>query len=62
MQTLIHYPMPIQNQKPCMDLRHDPNGLECAIDHSEKCVSIPCHPQMSDEDVETVVEAVNEYC
>ncbi len=60
-QTLIHYPVPIQNQKPCMDLRRDPNGLECAIDHSEKCLSIPCHPQMSDEDVEKVVEAVNEY-
>lgn len=60
-QTLIHYPVPIHHQAPCESLRRDPNGLAHAETHADTCLSLPCHPQMSEADVQTVVDAVNAF-
>lgn len=60
-QTLIHYPVPIHHQAPCMELRRDPQGLQHAEAHGAACLSIPCHPQMSDADVSQVIEALNTF-
>jgi len=60
-QTLIHYPVPIHRQAPCEHLRRDPEGLSHAEAHAGACLSLPCHPQMSDADVQTVIAAVNAY-
>ncbi|WP_280154579.1 DegT/DnrJ/EryC1/StrS family aminotransferase [Piscinibacter sp. XHJ-5] len=60
-QTLIHYPVPVHRQAPCAELRRDPLGLPHAEAHAAACLSIPCHPQMSDADVARVVEAVNAF-
>lgn len=60
-QTLIHYPVPVHRQAPCLTLARDPRGLPNAEAHAAECLSIPCHPQMSDADVETVIEAVNAF-
>lgn len=60
-QTLIHYPVPVHRQAPCLALARDPRGLPNAEAHAAECLSIPCHPQMSDADVETVIEAVNAF-
>lgn len=60
-QALIHYPVPIHMQKPCKDIRRDPIGLSRSDIHAAECLSIPCHPQMSDEDVEHVIQAVNSF-
>jgi dTDP-4-amino-4,6-dideoxygalactose transaminase len=60
-QTLIHYPVPVHRQTPCADLRRDPRGLGNAESHARDCLSIPCHPQMSDDDVARVVEAINDW-
>ena len=57
-QTLIHYPIPVHRQDPCRDLRCDPAGLSATERHAETCISLPCHPQMSDADVAQVIEAV----
>lgn len=57
-QSLIHYPVPVHQQPPCRDLRRDPRGLPAAERHAATCLSIPCHPQMSDDDIDTVVAAV----
>lgn len=60
-QTLIHYPVPVHRQKPCSELPRDPNGLSVSERHAETCLSLPCHPQLSGADVETIIAAVNDY-
>jgi dTDP-4-amino-4,6-dideoxygalactose transaminase len=59
--SLIHYPIPVHHQRPCRNVRLDPNGLMHAEQHGTQCLSIPCHPQMNDNDVSTVIEAINEF-
>jgi len=60
-QSLIHYPIPVHHQEPCRDLKRDPEGLTASELHAETCLSIPCHAQLSDNDVERVIEAVNSF-
>lgn len=59
--NLSHYPVPMHHQKPCEGLAIDPAGLAKTEAHANACLSIPCHPQMSDADVAKVVEAVNGF-
>jgi dTDP-4-amino-4,6-dideoxygalactose transaminase len=59
--NLSHYPIPVHQQPPCRDLQRDPRGLEAAKFHAAHCLSIPCHPQMSDRDIEQVIEVLNGY-
>jgi dTDP-4-amino-4,6-dideoxygalactose transaminase len=59
--NLAHYPIPVHKQTSCADVRTDPAGLQAAERHAEHCLSIPCHPQMTDEDVKQVIEAINAY-
>jgi dTDP-4-amino-4,6-dideoxygalactose transaminase len=60
-QSLIHYPIPIQSQKPCLGIDRDPAGLTASVHHAATCLSIPCHPQMTDTDVDSVINAVNAF-
>jgi dTDP-4-amino-4,6-dideoxygalactose transaminase len=60
-QTLIHYPVPIHQQKPCTALRCDPQGLPHAEAYATSCLSIPCHPQLDDDAVCRVVDAINDW-
>jgi dTDP-4-amino-4,6-dideoxygalactose transaminase len=60
-QSLIHYPVPVHHQAPCTELRHDPRGLAHTDAHAASCVSLPCHPQLSDDDAHRVVAAVNSF-
>lgn len=59
--NLSHYPIPIHYQAPCRSLRCDPQGLSNAERHAQECLSLPCHPFMSDADVYQVIEAVNAF-
>lgn len=60
-QTLIHYPICIHQQLPCASIKRDPQGLPNSERHAATCLSLPCHPQMSDTDVSTVIAAVNSF-
>ena len=60
-QTHCHYPVPVHHQESCKDIRRDPQGLEVSEQHARACLSLPCHPQMSDEDVDVVIDAVNQF-
>jgi len=60
-ESLIHYPIPVHRQPPCTDLRRDPEGLAAAERHGRDCLSIPCHPQLADAEVSSVIRAVNEF-
>lgn len=60
-ETLAHYPVPVHCQATCKDMRRDPRGLGVAERHAARCLSIPCHPQMSDADVAQVIDAINAF-
>ena len=59
--SLIHYPIPMHQQKPCRELARDPNGLYSSEIHSEQCISLPCHPQMNEEEVFRIIELINQF-
>ena len=60
-ETFVHYPVPVHQQEPCAHLRCDLNGLLVTEQHAATCLSIPCHPQMSDTDIAAVVGAINAF-
>jgi dTDP-4-amino-4,6-dideoxygalactose transaminase len=60
-QSLIHYPVPVHSQEPCLAIRRDPMGLTRAELHARVCLSLPCHPQLSDDDVNRIIDAVNSF-
>jgi dTDP-4-amino-4,6-dideoxygalactose transaminase len=60
-QALIHYPIPLHHQKPCLKIAHDPNGLRNSELHANKCISLPCHPQMTDDEVQKVISSINSF-
>ncbi len=60
-QTNIHYPIPVHHQEPCRDILRDPKGLPHAESHALRCLSLPCHPFLTSDEVSTVVDAVNRF-
>jgi dTDP-4-amino-4,6-dideoxygalactose transaminase len=60
-QCHIHYPVPAHRQAPCRDLARDSAGLQSSERHAATCLSLPCHPQLSDAQVESVIAAVNSF-
>ncbi len=57
-QTLIHYPIPPHLQAAYADMDIPAGSLPLAEQLAEEVLSLPIGPQMSDADVETVIEAV----
>lgn len=60
-QTHCHYPVPIHYQESCKNIRRDPQGVAVSESHAKTCLSLPCHPQMSDADIDVVINAVNQF-
>ena len=60
-QSLIHYPIPVHKQEACLGINRDPEGLHHSELHARTCLSLPCHPQLTDDDVGTVISAVNSF-
>jgi dTDP-4-amino-4,6-dideoxygalactose transaminase len=60
-QSLIHYPLPVHLQASCVNMKRDPSRLEQCERHAATCLSLPCHPQMRDQDVQRVISAVNSF-
>jgi dTDP-4-amino-4,6-dideoxygalactose transaminase len=60
-QSLIHYPIPIHQQPPCREIERDPLGLVNTEKHAAECLSLPCHPGLSDVEIARVIELVNEF-
>ena len=60
-QTLIHYPIPVHRQSSCTELRRDPAGLGASERHAATCLSLPCHPQLADDELAQVIDAVNGF-
>lgn len=60
-QTLIHYPVPVHRQPPCLAVQRDPQGLVHSEAHAAQCLSLPCHPQLGDAEVTAVIDALNAF-
>ena len=60
-ETLIHYPIPAHRQGCCDSITRDQEGLPNAERHARECLSIPCHPQLRDDEVERVIAALNAF-
>ena len=60
-QTHIHYPIPIHKQTPCIDFKRDSIGLANTEIHANTCLSLPCHPAMTEDEVSLVIAAVNGF-
>jgi len=60
-ESLIHYPIPVHEQPPCTAMRRDPHGLAAAERHARSCISIPGNPQLTDDEVSSVIRALNEF-
>jgi len=60
-QSLIHYPVPVHYQDACNGMKRDPKGLSLSESHAKQCLSIPCHPQMTDDDIEQVIDAIHTF-
>jgi dTDP-4-amino-4,6-dideoxygalactose transaminase len=59
--SLIHYPIPIHLQESCRDIASDPQGLHHAEAHARTCLSLPCHPGLTDHDTNMVISAVCQF-
>ena len=60
-QALIHYPIPIHHQEPCKNMLRDAQGLRNSERHANTCLSLPCHPQMTDNDLSRIIAIVNSF-
>lgn len=60
-QTQIHYPLPIHHQPAAANFGRDPAGLANAEYLAATCLSIPCHPQLTQADRDQVVGAINAF-
>ncbi len=56
-----HYPIPCHLQKAYAHLGYKPGDLPQAEDLARRCVTLPCFPEMEEEEVERVIEACNRY-
>ncbi|MFZ0918234.1 MAG: DegT/DnrJ/EryC1/StrS family aminotransferase, partial [Candidatus Udaeobacter sp.] len=60
-EPLIHYPIPAHRQGCCKGVRCDPRGLPNAESHAKQCLSIPCHPQLRDDEVGKIITTINQF-
>jgi dTDP-4-amino-4,6-dideoxygalactose transaminase len=58
---LCHYPVVIHKQESCAGIMVDPKGLAVSGKHAAECLSLPCHPFLTQSDVAKVIEAVNAF-
>ncbi len=60
-ESLIHYPIPVHLQEQCRGMGHDPLGLSESEAHANECLSLPCHPNLTADEVDQVIAAVNNF-
>jgi len=58
--TLVHYPLPCTKQNALGTHRVTPEGIPHALNHCDRCFSLPIHPLLSEEEVNHVINACNQ--
>lgn len=57
----VHYPHPLPAQEAMRHLGWDPHDFSEAWRASQEVLSLPCFPELTDEEVETVAAAIRRY-
>ena len=57
--SAIYYPIPVHRQRPFIELGYDAHAYPVTDRLTAEVLSIPVHPSLSDEEVTTVIAAVN---
>jgi perosamine synthetase len=57
--SAIYYPIPVHRQKPFIELGYGHESLPMTDRLTARVLSIPVHPSLTDDEVSTVIEAVN---
>jgi dTDP-4-amino-4,6-dideoxygalactose transaminase len=57
--SAVYYPIPVHRQKPFLALGYGHESLPVTDRLTAQVLSIPVHPSLTDEEVATVIEAVN---
>jgi len=60
-QTLIHYPVPVHMQEAYNDLNMKKGQYAAAENCAKHILSLPMFPELSESEIETVAEALNNY-
>ena len=58
--TLVHYPLPCTKQQALGTHRVAPEGIPHALNHCDRCFSLPIHPFLSEDEVNHVINACNQ--
>ncbi|MDI6766652.1 MAG: DegT/DnrJ/EryC1/StrS family aminotransferase [Bacteroidota bacterium] len=59
--TALHYPIPIHFQEAYLHLDYKPGDFPVSEACAEECISIPVHPEMTDEQIEYVISNVRSF-
>jgi dTDP-4-amino-4,6-dideoxygalactose transaminase len=57
----VHYPIPIHHQPAYRHVRLDPHGLVHAERWCRETLSLPIYPELTDDDVDYVIDAVHQF-
>lgn len=57
--ALIHYPVPINEQKSFLGQKGD--NAQSALSFADTILSLPIHPFLTDEEVNTIIKTVNQF-
>src|SRR4030095_993117 len=60
-QTGLHYPIPLHQQKAYEHLGHKPEDFPVASRYAKEILSLPMYPEMTDEMVYYVCEKIKEF-
>ncbi|HJP72602.1 MAG TPA: DegT/DnrJ/EryC1/StrS family aminotransferase [Candidatus Limnocylindria bacterium] len=58
--SAIYYPIPVHRQKPFLAMGYGDQSFPVTDRLTEQVLSIPVHPSLTDDEVDTVIGAVNE--
>jgi dTDP-4-amino-4,6-dideoxygalactose transaminase len=60
-ETKVHYPIPIHLQKPALALGYKKGDFPVAESQSERILSLPIYPEITDEDVHYVISKIKAF-
>ena len=60
-QTSIHYPKTLHDQQASKLFKVDYKGLPNSELFSKQCLSIPCHPYLSKNNIDKVINIINKF-
>ena len=61
-ETALHYPLPVHLQKAYAHLGYKVGDLPVSETIARRCLTLPMFPEMTDEQIDQVTDAVREFC